>query len=303
MRFTVVAVLLSVPLSVAPYAQRAEPLAFEVSSVRLSQATGSAVTQRILDNRVDLGNITLRSLMRLAFGVRDYELSAPDWLAEVRVNVQATLPANSTRRQIPQMLQRLLFDRFGLTVRRENRPMQVYELVVGATGTKMREVEPVNAVEKEFKRDPGLTSPAAIALADTSVDTLDGTVRTVMGDLGRTVGTATTMYKLRLNFPQRTQTLDATRMTMAELAGVLTDNMDQPVIDRTGLSGGYQFTLELPIAARSLQELRRASPTFEYLPGVSESSAVEGIGLKMERRTAPIEVLVVDKMSRTPTEN
>lgn len=283
-------------------AQQSKPQ-FEVASVRLSSAPGSAGTQRITESRVDLQNISLKALVRMAFRVRDFELFAPDWLVEVRVNVQATLPAGSRRQQVPDMLQDLLANRFGLVARRETRSMQVHELVVGSGGSKMREVEPLNGLDKELQRDPRLTSASAVKLADTSIDTPDGQVRTVFGELGRTTATAATMYRLRLNVPQRTQTLDATRMTMAELAVVLTDSMGQPVIDKTGLVAGYQFTVELPVDARTVQTIRNQMPSFEYLPGVSESRAVEAIGLKLERRTAPIPVLVVDKVNRMPSEN
>jgi len=296
--FGTVAVL----MGVTALAQEPKPR-FEVASVRLSSAPGSVSTQRITESRVDLGNISLKALVRMAFRVRDFELFAPDWLVEVRVDVQATLPAGSTRQQVPDMLQDLLANRFGVVTRRETRPMQVHELVVGSGGSKMREVEPLNGLDKEFQRDPRLTSTAAVKLADTSIDTPDGQVRTVFGELGRTTATAATMYRLRLNVPQRTQTLDATRITMAELAGVLTDSMGQPVIDKTGLVGGYQFTVELPVDARTVQTIRNQMPSFEYLPGVSESRAVEALGLKMERRTSSIPVLVVDKVNRTPTEN
>lgn len=294
--------MLTMLLGMTALYQESKPK-FEVASVRVSSAPGSVVSQRITETRVDLGNISLKALVRMAFRLRDYELSAPDWLAEVRVNVQATLPTGSTRQQVPEMLQDLLANRFGLTARRETRTMQVHELVVSSSGRKMREVEPLNGLEKEFQRDPRLTSTAAVALADTSVDTPEGQVRTVFGELGRTTATAATMYRLQLNVPQRTQTLNATRMTMAELAGVLTDSMGQPVIDKTGLVGGYQFIVELPVDARTVQTIRNQMPSFEYLPGVSESRAVEALGLKLERRTAPVPVLVVDKVDRMPTEN
>jgi len=42
--------------------------------------------------------------------------------------------------------------------------------------------------------------------------------------------------------------------------------------------------------------------TFE-LPNISTAKAVEGLGLRLERRRSPIDVLVVDKIERTPTDN
>jgi uncharacterized protein (TIGR03435 family) len=52
--------------------------------------------------------------------------------------------------------------------------------------------------------------------------------------------TATTRYR-RIFTAQRTTILDARRMTMNELATALQSTMDAPVVNRTGLSGGYEF--------------------------------------------------------------
>jgi uncharacterized protein (TIGR03435 family) len=93
---------------------------------------------------------------------------------------------------------------------------------------------------------------------------------------------------------------------MAELAVLLARNMDQPVLDKTGLRGMYGFSVELPLAARLIESLARsplgAGATFE-LPNVSEAKAMESLGLSLERRRAPVEVVVVDKIDRTPTDN
>ena len=118
------------------------------------------------------------------------------------------------------------------------------------------------------------------------------------------------MYKLTLNMDRagrRTQTLDATRITMTELAAVLTDVTGQPVLDKTALRGMYQFSgVELPLNAAVLKLAREASAriggTFEA-PNVSEAKAVESIGLRLERRRSPLEVVVVDSIDRTPTDN
>jgi hypothetical protein len=66
------------------------------------------------DSRIDLTRISLRALLLLAFRAKGYELVGPDWLAEARVTIQGTLPAGATRRQVPDLLQRLLTERFHL---------------------------------------------------------------------------------------------------------------------------------------------------------------------------------------------
>ena len=99
-------------------------------------------------------------------------------------------------------------------------------------------------------------------------------------------------------------------MTMAELVPLLEANVDAPVADRTGLAGVYQFTLELPrdamfdrfVAATRLR--LGAGPSLSApAGGMSGVKGIESLGLKLERRRVPVEVVVVDKISRTPTEN
>ena len=93
---------------------------------------------------------------------------------------------------------------------------------------------------------------------------------------------------------------------MAELVAVLARNMDQPVLDKTDLRGTYGFSVELPLEARLIESLARsplgAGATLE-LPNISEAKAVESLGLRLERRRSPVEVVVIDKIDRTPTDN
>jgi uncharacterized protein (TIGR03435 family) len=104
---------------------------------------------------------------------------------------------------------------------------------------------------------------------------------------------------------------EATRMAIAELAPFLETNVDQPVVDRTGLTGLYQFTLQLPRDALVTRLLDRATGTLgastsariEPAGGVSVFKELERLGLKLEKRRVPIEVIVVDTIARTPTAN
>ena len=292
-------------------AQRPDTPSFEVASVRLATGPGRT-SQRMTDTRVDLVSIPLRSLLLLAFRAKGYELVAPAWVADVRVSVQATLPPGATRQQVPEMLQRLLAERFRLVVHHEPRPMEVNELVVGPGGHTMREVEAANELDKSFPVSKLAEQIGTAAdSSDTVTDTPDGPVRRVRADyMATTTLTARTRYKVtQMNvdsLSRRSQVLDATRMTMTELVALLTGNMDQPVLDRTDLRGLYTFSVELPLEARVIESLARsplgAAATLD-LPNLSAAKAVEALGLRLERRRAPIDVVVVDRIERTPTDN
>jgi uncharacterized protein (TIGR03435 family) len=86
----------------------------------------------------------------------------------------------------------------------------------------------------------------------------------------------------------RNQTITATRYTVADLARSLGFvGADRPVLDRTGLTGEYDFRLE-------------ATPRRDVeLGDISVHTAVqEQLGLKLESQRAPIEVLVVDRFDK-----
>jgi len=202
------------------------------------------------------------------------------------------------------MLQALLAERFGLVAHIEPRPVPAYELVVGRDGLKVREVENANDVEKDFSADPRVT-----ASTDRSSQTFDGPVRTMMIPLGGRTVTAQSLYDTWTT-GQRTFMVDATRITMPEFAKLLTSNVDRPVVDKTGLGGVYQFKVELGAnqsAVRGLLSLG-ITKTVDGTPidepvGVSTFKAVESLGLKLEERRSPFDVLVVDKMEQVPREN
>jgi len=285
---------------------------FEVASVRVIPDGGQFVlpTQRLTDTRADIQG-GLNWILFSAFRAQYYEfqISAPSWLNEVRVEIHATLPAGATAAQVPEMLQQLLAERFGMVAHREMRQADGYELVVGPDGMKMLEVEPVDELRKEFPTE----LRGGRTLADYTRQTHDGPVRTMDLSKGGTRRiTSRTMYERYISLGgDGSSVFNAIRMTMAELAPFLWEAMDAPVVDRTGLTGVYQFTLTLPRGAmgeRHIRELasgRLGASLSSGAPtgGVSALKAIEGLGLKLERRRVPVEVVVVDRISRTPTDN
>jgi uncharacterized protein (TIGR03435 family) len=121
------------------------------------------------------------------------------------------MPPGATVAQVPEMLQRLLAERFGLVVHRETRQVDGYELVVGPDGIQMREVEPVNDLRTEFPPQVGRNGRP---LNDTTQETPEGTVRTI----GNRKITSRTMYERNVILGgEGGSVFNAARMTMAEL--------------------------------------------------------------------------------------
>ncbi len=85
--------------------------------------------------------------------------------------------------------------------------------------------------------------------------------------------------------------IEARYATMGNFSGLLTNNMDRPVIDKTGLTAGYSF--DLPY--------EHSGPGWWMGPSAA-IDAVQTLGLKLEPQTESMEVLVIDSVDR-PSDN
>jgi uncharacterized protein (TIGR03435 family) len=93
--------------------------------------------------------------------------------------------------------------------------------------------------------------------------------------------------------------MQSTAVTMAQLANQLNAYTDRPVLDRTNLEGGFDYTLKW------LQEGRNGAPTSEALTGglpTLFTALKEQLGLTLEPTKAAMKVIVVDHIAR-PTDN
>jgi uncharacterized protein (TIGR03435 family) len=86
----------------------------------------------------------------------------------------------------------------------------------------------------------------------------------------------------------------------------LANSMDRPVLDRTGLTGTYDFKLEWSPDAQGPSSIAAAGGEAPLLPdpnGPSLFAALqEQLGLRLEPQKAPVEILVIDRAAR-PSEN
>ena len=258
---------------------------FEVASVKPSAIPPTHLAYVMSDTRVDLGFISLKFLIQTAYRVEAYQVSGPEWMATSRFDVLAKLPDGATKEQIPEMLQSLLADRFGLVLHKEPREQQVYALLIEKDGPKLKEGAADNS-------HPDLSFLNGRRLL-TKMNTEDGGFWTIS----------------QLNGPR---IFDASRITLPELARTLTAYVDIPVVDMTGLKGAYQVSLEVPLEIRAAA-LRMAALTStgaiapgdtpETTWGASIFKSVQKLGLTLEKRKAPVETLVIDHAEKVPTEN
>jgi uncharacterized protein (TIGR03435 family) len=83
-------------------------------------------------------SITLKDCIRAAYRVRDFQIQGPDWMSSVRFDINAKLPAGASTEQIPEMMQALLAERFGMVLEHGTKEQTVYALVTGRDGPKLK---------------------------------------------------------------------------------------------------------------------------------------------------------------------
>ena len=136
--------------AVVAAAQTKPALAFEVASVSPSVPLQTQITTgqirvgaTITDSRVDLKSASLGELLILAYRLKPYQLTGPDWIQSERYDVQATIAAGGNKDQVPEMMQALLAERFKVRVHRDKKEHSVYALIVGNDGHKLKVWDPV----------------------------------------------------------------------------------------------------------------------------------------------------------------
>jgi len=136
------ALLLTAATAVAPLFAQSHEKAFDAVSVRRNTTVGMASDTNTTPGRVSLMNVTMLSVVFVAFSVQAAQVvGAPDWLATERYDILAvtgddTALTDENRREY---LQRFLADRCQLGFHRETREIRVYSLVPSKTGSKLVE--------------------------------------------------------------------------------------------------------------------------------------------------------------------
>ena len=266
---------------------------FEVASIRPASAQTNDVRAgvRIAGTQVRFVSMSLRDLIGTAYGVKPQQIIGPDWLGQERFDLAATIPAGSSVAQLSQMMRSLLASRFAMTMHAEQREFPVYVLGLTKDGPKFQEsAAPVSAPETGEKRP----------LVDV---TATGSANGVSIDLGG-----------GSSFTYGNNQFVIRRMTMASVAEMLTRFVDRAVLDQTHLAGTYDLVLNIapedftPLIVRSAINAGVTLPpqALRVLDNANAdplSGPLRDVGLTLDSRRAPLEVVVVDAISKTPTEN
>jgi uncharacterized protein (TIGR03435 family) len=214
-------------------------------------------------------NCAVSGLISRAFDIRDYQLSGPDWMQNARFDVSAKIPPGATKEQFGQMLQNLLADRFKMTFHRDKKEMPVLNLVLAKNGPKFKESVPTEINPDDPPPPPG--PPQKDANGFPILPKRKGMSMSISNDRAA---------------------VSSSEEAMSEFAGMLSGQLRLPVIDATGLTGKYDLAMTwVPGNAPDN-------------PGPTIYTALqEQLGLKLESKKGSVDIIVIDHLEKTPTEN
>jgi uncharacterized protein (TIGR03435 family) len=268
-------------------------------------------------SRAEYLYMPLRDLIALAYNMRPYQVSGPDWMATERFDIEATMPDGARRDDAPTMLRALLEQRFKLSAHKDTQDQKVLALVVSKSGAKLK---PSTAVAQPVDPD------APLKPNEMEMDGPDGPMRitrksdgSMVFDLGKH-GTLTQT----IDTQNQSVRLDSNMVSMAgfaqTLSSILAPMGGRQVVDQTGLTGNYEVAVEISFA--DLMAMARAQSDAPPPPpppsggstatvptasdpggGTSLFQSVKQLGLQLEDRKAPVDEVVVDHVEKMPTEN
>jgi uncharacterized protein (TIGR03435 family) len=235
-------------------------------------------------------NYPLISYIAFAYKLGTFQLTAlvpllPKWAMSDRYDIQARASGNPGKDQMRLMMQALLADRFKLAIHTETRQLPVFALVLVKPGTTGPQLRPYP------DGSPCDTS------APTGTNTIpQGPPAMVPGGFPVICGGYAGMQPSvpgRIHVGARNVTI---QIIADQFPGLL-NSVDRPVIDKTGLVGTFDFSIEFTpeVPAGANFHPNETGPTF--LEALKEQ-----LGLKMDSTTGPVNVIVVDHIEQ-PSEN
>jgi len=140
------AILITLPLPISGQT-------FEVASIKPAapQPEGRFSIRMSVDSaRLLYTGVSIQDILKQAYKVQDDQISGPEWLGRGRFDIVAKIPAGVPKDQVPQMLQNLLAERFGVSLHHETKELTRYALTVAGGGSKLQKADTSTGVTGEF---------------------------------------------------------------------------------------------------------------------------------------------------------
>ncbi len=244
-------------------------LTFDVASIRLAPPPDAnfhvSVSSPPHSSRFEAVNLPIKTLLQIAYGFDAPVVGAPDWTANTFYNIQARsdeaadarlarLTDNEVRLEKRNAIRALLTERLGVKTHLETRNSSIYNLTVAKGGIKMQVVPPPPSGE-----GPAIPPPTNVQ-AHPSKHGLE---------------------------------LVSSNANMRAVTAGLTSMLEAPVVDKTGLTGTYNYTLQFG------RDWSANDP--ESWPSIF-TAVQEQLGLRLEAVHESVPNLVIDHITK-PTEN
>jgi uncharacterized protein (TIGR03435 family) len=244
-------------------------LTFDVAVIRLAPPPDAnfhvSVSSPPHSSRFEATNLPIKALIQIAYGFDAPVVGAPDWVGSTFYNISARsdeaadaklakITDNEVRLEKRHAIRVLLADRLGLKTHLETRNSSIYNLLEAKGGVKMQAVP----------RPPDGEAPATPPPADVQAH-----------------GSRHGLEFVGTNAPMRA------------IAGALSSMVEAPVVDKTGLMGTYNYTLQFG------REWSANDP--DGWPSIF-TAVQEQLGLKLESVHESVPNLVIDSITK-PTEN
>jgi uncharacterized protein (TIGR03435 family) len=182
-----------------------------------------------------------------------------------------------------------------MVVHHETRQLPVYELVVAKGGPKLKESADIPSPAPALAPPPAPGPPTPVfPVLKYDVD------RDGLRELAPGSGTALVMMSLG----GAKARYSARQYAISDLVRVMQSTVRHPVVDKTGLTGKYDFNLDF---TQDDQTRATAPPPAdnpaELGPPDLFTALQQQLGLKLDEKKGPVDVLVVDRAEKTPSEN
>ena len=226
---------------IKPMGRDAHP-SFEVATIKPHDPASQRQGFHTEGDRFIIRNESVASMMSFAYSIHPRQIvDAPDSLFKERWEIEGTTdtPGEPNLRQMQEMVQKLLTERFQLKFHRDKRELSVFALRVAKGGSKLKPAADPSAVPDQQGNGRGTEQTITYTSADMA------------------------------NFIMGEQFF-----------------LDRPLVDQTGLTGRYDFSIHY-----TYDEVHATDPNAP--PGLF--TAIQGqLGLKFEPTKAPVDIFVID---------
>ena len=247
---------------------------YDVVSIRPNKSGPGMMRVSDRGDRYSGTNVQIALLITYAYDLKTADLISglPGWADSAHFDIEAKmdeaeivalnkLPPEERTAQRRLMMQSLLAERFHLKVRRVRKEVPIYALVIAKGGFKLKDADPNNTYANGIKGPDGTSRPGMMSI--------------------------------------RNGQLTAQAISISSLAADLSPRVDRIILDKTGLKGKYDISLqwspdEIASGKQEGTETNSGPSIFTALQ--------EQLGLKLEATKGPVDTIVIDHVE-TPSEN